>query len=104
MDEQRWLTFGQFEDRVGQPFEVGVPGAAPVAIRLADARESPEPGGRGPDGQPRKQFSVIFRGPRDPVLPQATYAVRHDELGDLDLFLVPVGRDDDGTTYEAAFA
>ena len=104
MDEQRWLTFDLFEGRVGEEFEVRLPGAGPVTLRLVDARESEEPGGRGPEGQPRRQFTLHLRGPEDPVLPQATYGLHHPALGGLDLFLVPVGRDGDGTTYEAAFA
>jgi len=104
VDEQRWLTFDLFDGHVGEPFEVDVPGGGPVVLRLDAAREGAQPGGRGPDGAVRLQFSLHFRGPREPVLPQATYGVRHDALGHLDLFLVPVARDDDGTTYEAAFA
>lgn len=104
MDEQRWLTFELFEEHVGETFEIGAPGStAPLVLELTEARLGAE-GGRGPDGRPRRQFSLDFRGPRDPVLAQATYAVRHDELGTLELFLVPVGRDEDGTSYEAAFA
>ena len=104
MDEQRWLTFDLFEDRVGEIFEVTLPGPTPVALRLVDATESSEPGGRGPQGQPRLQFSLLLRGPQEPLLPQALYPLHHPDLGDLDLFLVPVGRDADGTTYEAVFA
>lgn len=104
MDEQRWLTFDLFQDRVGDAFEVTLPGAGPLTLRLADAQESAEPGGSGPQGQPRRQFSLLLRGPQEPLLPQALYPLHHPDLGDLDLFLVPVGRDGDGTTYEAAFA
>lgn len=36
-------------------------------------------------------FSVFFSGPGPLVLPQRTYRLRHDELGELELFLVPIG-------------
>ena len=104
MDELRWLTFDLFADRVGEAFELDVPGAGPLTLLLADASESSEPGGRGPDGQERLQFTVHLRGPQEPLLAQGLHALHHPELGHLDLFLVPVGRDGDGTTYEAAFA
>ncbi len=42
-------------------------------------------------GALRAPFSVVFRGPLTPVLPQAIYPLTHDQLGPLDLFLVPVG-------------
>ena len=51
----------------------------------------------------RRPFSLIFRGPCDPILPQKTYPMTHPELGRFDLFVVPVGRDQAGTRYEAVF-
>lgn len=50
-----------------------------------------------------KSFSVVFAGPREPVLEQAIIPLAHETLGDLDIFLVPVGRDDHATYYEAVF-
>ena len=47
-------------------------------------------------------FTLVFVAPGD-VLPQATYTFDHDELGLLDLFVVPVGRDETGVSYEAVF-
>lgn len=56
------------------------------------------------DGQrQRAPFSLIFRGPAEPILPQRTYPLRHDQLGAFELFIVPVGRDDAGTRYQAVF-
>ena len=49
------------------------------------------------------QFSVIWRGPRDRVLPQQIYQVLHPQLGALDLFLVTVGPDAEGMRYQAVF-
>jgi hypothetical protein len=38
-------------------------------------------------------------------MPQGTYSLGHAELGDLELFLVPLGPDGDARMrYEAAFA
>lgn len=48
-------------------------------------------------------FSVVLRGPRAPMLRQATYAVRHPSLGRLELFLVPLGPDAQGPRYEVTF-
>jgi hypothetical protein len=47
--------------------------------------------------------SLLFRGPVQPPLPQGTHGIRHAEFGDFALFVVPVGRDADGYTYEAVF-
>ena len=54
-------------------------------------------------GRSRPQFSLVFRGGPDPPLPQRIYRLEHDELGALELFLVPLGPDDVGQRYEAVF-
>ncbi|MGZ8812095.1 MAG: DUF6916 family protein [Thermoanaerobaculia bacterium] len=51
----------------------------------------------------RDPFNLIFLGPADRVLPQRTYRFTHDVVGELDIFIVPVGRDEEGTEYEAVF-
>jgi hypothetical protein len=48
-------------------------------------------------------FSIVFRGPLDVPLPQATYDIQHDTLGSFDLFIVPIRRDQQGFFYEAVF-
>jgi hypothetical protein len=48
-------------------------------------------------------FSLVLAGPRSPMLPQATYALRHPRLGPIELFLVPVGQDAHSTRYEVTF-
>jgi hypothetical protein len=99
-----WLEFAHFAGRVGERFDASAGDGAGVPLELVEATESGEPGGRGPEGQERLQFSLVFRGPTAPVLPQGTYPIGHAELEDLVLFLVPLGPDADGMRYEAAFA
>lgn len=87
--------WGDFADRVGSVFTMKVEGGAcdlvlEQAERLA---QSARPGG---------SFCLTFRGPRDPVYPQATYRLQAAGL-DNEVFLVPVARDDKGTVYEAIF-
>ena len=48
-------------------------------------------------------FSLLFRGPLQPLLPQRIYPLEHDRLGRFDLFIVPVRRDANGLYYEAVF-
>jgi hypothetical protein len=43
-----------------------------------------------------EQFSILFHGPAEPVLPQRT--------GDFDLFLVPVAASQSRAEYEAVFS
>ena len=51
----------------------------------------------------QEQFSLFFRGPVNIYLPQMTYHMRHEAMGELDLFIVPVGQQPDGFRYEAVF-
>ena len=104
MAEPEWLTFDLFEGRVGEEFVVAAYDGPSVRTELVEATESAEPGGAGPEGQPRLQFSLVFRGPLEPVLPQATYNLEHAELGALDVFLVPIGPGHGGMQYQAVFA
>jgi hypothetical protein len=48
-------------------------------------------------------FSLLFRGPQQPLLPQRSYAIEHDALGRFDLFIVPIQRDTQGLKYQAVF-
>lgn len=78
-------------------------GAEPVALELADV--SPM-GGKPAKGSNRRPFSVVFRAPegQEGVLPQQIYRLDNEELGELELFLVPLGPDEDGRMeYEAVF-
>ncbi len=51
----------------------------------------------------QEQFSILFRGPLHPFLPQMTYETKHKVLGDLAIFLVPVRKDAEFMYYEAVF-
>jgi len=51
----------------------------------------------------QERFSLIFRAPNQPLLGQGMRRFEHEQIGAFDLFIVPVGRDDQGTRYEAVF-
>jgi hypothetical protein len=91
------LTLATFEPLVGEPFalETGGDSLALVLDTATGLRE--RPGSRDP-------FSLVFRGPPEPLLPQAIYALDHATLGRLEIFIVPIGRDATGVSYEAIFA
>ena len=48
-------------------------------------------------------FSLFFLGRYDFMLPQGTYQLKHEHLGEITVFLVPISRDNDGFKYEAVF-
>ena len=104
MADIEWLTYDMFAARVGEGFDATAGDGEVVPLVLDEATESEHLGGRGPEGQERRQFSLVFRGPATGMLPQGTYSLAHAELGELELFLVPIRADVDGVSYEAAFA
>lgn len=46
-------------------------------------------------------FSLLFRGPVEPMLQQGIFPLRHADSGGLDLFVVPIREEPDGVVYEA---
>lgn len=55
-------------------------------------------------GAPKAPFSLIFEAPAEPALGQQTYWLRHDSLGDLAIFIVPVSGDSQTRRYQAIFS
>lgn len=52
----------------------------------------------------RESFSLIFKNPEtERYLMQSTFALHHDSLGVLHLFIVPLGPREDGMYYEVIF-
>ena len=50
-----------------------------------------------------ERFSIFFRGPASSLLGQRTYELVHQRLGTLQIFLVPISKDEQGFKYEAVF-
>lgn len=90
-------TRQQLVESVGSVFEARTPEGATVALELTAVTT-----GRASAGF--EQFSAHFRGPLERPLPQMTYSMEHARLGQLDLFIVPVGSEEAGLIYEAVFS
>lgn len=48
-------------------------------------------------------FALRFAGESGPFLRQGTYSLVHAEMGQLEIFLVPLGPGEEGNLYEAVF-
>ena len=51
----------------------------------------------------QEAFSLRFRAPVDAPAFQSIYRLSNEALGEMDLFLVPISKDDSGLYYEAVF-
>jgi hypothetical protein len=94
------VQLSSFEPLVGQSLTLCPNSASTDALEVVLVQATALAHG---EGRPRTPFSLVFRGPLRPVLPQQIYRLEHAELGALDIFLVPIGPDAQGMRYEAVF-
>lgn len=94
------LTAQHFEPLVGQGFKVRWP-EMEETLTLQNIRQ----GKPAPKGF-RQPFALTFHGTsKEVLLNQCTHPVEVGGLGELPMFLVPVGQNPDGTfQYEAVFS
>lgn len=85
----------EFTDREGEKFELLL-GDRSLPVSLAAVRALPDTGREG------GAFVLDWKGPYEPVLPQAIYTLRHGGE-EFEMFIVPVAQGRDGTKYEAVF-
>ena len=51
----------------------------------------------------QENFSLLFRSHSDTPPEQGIYRMEHESLGSMDIFLVPVKKDETGLYFEAVF-
>ncbi|MCA1594642.1 MAG: hypothetical protein LC754_18835 [Acidobacteria bacterium] len=97
------LTEEIFTQQLNTKFRVRLEGegAPEIALELDEVESFPTLTHSRSD---MERFSVYFYGPGDFLLPQMTYHLEHEQLGELDIFLVPVVQDARGFRYEAVFS
>jgi hypothetical protein len=96
------FTVESFSGRIGDGFRITGPGSTVVEAQLTEATAVGD--ARSPGTGERAPFSLVLRGPLEPILPQRIYRFEHEALGAFDLFIVPIGPDEAGMQYEAVFA
>lgn len=90
------FTIDTFSGHVGTKFLMHYGDSQTAELELISATDV--------GSSPRQaQFSLVFKGPPEGPAAQNIFRLEHEELGALDLFLVPIARDKDGLTYEAIF-
>ncbi len=93
------ISKAQFAEQLHSVFQAQVgEGLPPYDLELMAVQDYPPTPGI-------EQFSLFFQGSAALCLPQRIYALAHPVLGDLEIFLVPVGISPDRAyyQYEAAF-
>lgn len=90
------LVASDFETRLGTVFTMTSDNRE-TPIELVEVTTGP------PRAEGRQPFSLVFRGPANEVWPQRMYRIAVPDLGEMDVFLVPIGPDSAGQRYEAVF-
>jgi len=90
------LTHEEFSKHANTKFQVQLDQHPPVELDLVEVSELkiyPQ----------QEEFAVEFRGPLDKFLAQGPHNFSHEEMGQFELFIVPIKQDEQGFYYEAIF-
>jgi hypothetical protein len=100
------LTYQDFNKYLNTPFGVNVDEKSDFRLELVEVKFLR----KAQMENQRDQFSLLFKGHSQQYLPQKIYQLNHEEMGDLSLFLVPVGKESQSSSsqegaylYEAVF-
>lgn len=86
----------RFSEYLRTDFQVVDDPADTFPIRLVEVNER--------TSSPRQEvFALLFHGPGKKIMSQGIHKLKHSQLGEIDIFLVPVGQDQYGFQYEAIF-
>lgn len=94
------LTSETFAPHVGERFELAPPDGGPVDLVLTSCDADPS----WTDETTRAPFSLIFHAADDRYVPQQICTIRHSEIGELELFVVPIEPDERGFRYQVVFS
>ncbi len=90
------LTHEEFTKHAGTKFQVQNNESTSVELELVEVSELKL--------YPRQEeFTVVFRGPADAFLGQGGRLFTHEQMGQFELFIVPVRQDAQGFYYDAVF-
>ena len=93
-------TAEDFKQHTGTEFRVRVEAPRPLDLKLHEVLSYES---RAHEQRWMERFSLFFLGPGDMLLHQGTYTFEHPSMGELLLFIVPIGRDERGIRYEIVF-
>ena len=90
------LEKAAFAENLNTKFLLRTDDGNAIELELTEIREVES-------GPGHEQFALVFDGPGAIYLPQRIYPLEHERMGEISLFLVPIGRGENGFTYEAVF-
>jgi hypothetical protein len=100
------LTIDIAKTLEGTEFAVALSDGGMITMKLDAAMAYELKQRRVPRGAPaakREPFTLFFLGPPAPILKQGMYAFRSERVSFDNLFIVPIGKDENAVEYEAVF-
>ena len=97
-DNMDILTLEHFAARLNETFVAASDGNA--CFVLVEARPL---AAATLQGMLRAPFSLLFRNCSPIMFTQKIYSLKHEAIGEVGIFLVPVARDREGFLYQAVF-
>ncbi|MCA1567462.1 MAG: hypothetical protein LC803_17795 [Acidobacteria bacterium] len=91
------LTTDSLSAQLNTKFRIGVETEKIVELELVEVQAHGDLPGQ------TERFSALFRGALHLFLPQGTYRMQHEQLGSVEIFIVPIRKDAEGIYYEAVF-
>ena len=90
------LTHEEFTKNANTKFRVQLDETTGVELELVEVSELKV--------HPKQEgFALVFRGPLNMYLGQGLGLFKHDQMGQFELFIVPIRQDEQGFYYEAVF-
>ena len=85
------ITIDQFRGLEGETFLVDIGEEETLEVMLDEVTDDADLLGQNAVKYlPRTPFTLIFRGPREPVLPQGIYILSHSSIGQIKHLIVPI--------------
>ncbi len=86
-----------FEQHLNTPFTITAGEAGSIETELVEVVQKKD--------DMIINLSILFKGPKEPVLPHDNLNVKHDKMGKFDLFVGPIVHPKkDGVYYQACFS
>ena len=85
-----------FAAALNTTFNVAAEAEKPFAITLVEVKSLVS-------NKMQECFALLFRAPLDAPAEQQQFQIKHDTLGKMEIFLVPIKKDEGGLFYEAVF-
>ena len=95
-----WQTEAEFRQNLNTKFRLLAETKEPIDLTLVDVESRPS---EAHEEAGMERFSVFFKSPLEYLLQQAVYPLSHPQMGQFEVFLVPIGQEADGFRYEAVY-